>query len=424
MPGDVFAQAIAGLELSPALQFILALALIIAAAKLAAWLSYRLRQPAVLGEILVGVLLGPSLINLFGRAPFSDPHLNETIQLLGEIGVLMLMFVAGLEVNLTDLLRVGRVSALAGFLGVLFPIVMTLVVLPFGVEWQPALFLGITLAATSVSISAQTLLELGRLRSRAGLTLLGAAIIDDVLVILALSTFLALAGGASSRGGIGLFGLLIVLARMLLFLGVGGWLAFRMLPRVLQWADRRPVSEGLISMVLVSLLLLAWAAEVIGAIAAITGAFLAGLAITQSRLRHKIEEGMHTLSYGFFVPVFLVGIGLNMDARALGWDDLGLVLVVCLVAIVSKVLGSGLGARLGGLDNRTALQVGAGMISRGEVGLIVAATGLAEALLDERLFALAVIVVIVATLVTPPLLRLLFAGSAEEPAPSREGADA
>jgi Kef-type K+ transport system membrane component KefB len=386
------------------LQFIVALAIIIAGAKLAAWASVSLRQPAVLGEILFGVLAGPSVFDLFHRAPFSDPHLTETLVLVGGVGVLLLMFSAGLEVEFGELLKLGRVSALTGLFGVTLPIVMGLVLLAFGYAVQQALFLGVVLAATSVSISAQTLLELGKLRTPAGLTLLGAAVLDDILVILALSAFLALTGDAAGGGA----SVALVVLRMALFLAAGSLFAFRWLPRILAWAETRPVSEGLISAVLVTMLALAWAAEIVGAIAAITGAFLAGLAINQNRLRHKIDDGMHTLSYAFFVPVFLVSIGLQTNARALGAGDLGLVAVVCLVAIVSKLAGAGLGARLGGLDNRAALQVGTGMISRGEVGLIVAAAGVAQGLLDERLFALSVIVVVVATLVTPPLLRVVF----------------
>jgi Kef-type K+ transport system membrane component KefB len=199
-----------------------------------------------------------------------------------------------------------------------------------------------------------------------------------------------------------------VTARMLLFLGAGGALAFWLLPRVLHWADARPVSESLISAVIVSVLVTAWAAEELGAVAAITGAFLAGLAIRESRLRHKIDAGIHTLAYGLFVPVFLVSIGLHAHAEQLGWNDVPLVAVMVLAAVLSKLIGAGAGARLGGLDTRSALQVGAGMISRGEVGLIVATAGLRAGLLDEKLFALSVIVVVAATLVTPPVLRYLF----------------
>lgn len=390
--------------MSTALQFILGLAIILAVAKLAAWASIRLGQPAVLGEIVAGLVLGPSVFNLFGRGPFTDPGLGETIQLVGEIGVLLLMFMAGLEINLDDMLKLGRVAALTGACGVILPVAAGLIAVAFGYATTPAVLFGIVMAATSVSISAQTLLELGQLRSRAGLTLLGAAVIDDVLVILVLSVFLALAGGGDG----GLLPIVLVMARMSLFLGAGGALAFWLLPRVLRWADSLPVSESLISAVIVSVLLAAWAAEELGAVAAITGAFLAGMAIRRSRLRYKIDTGIHAIAYGLFVPVFLVGIGLHAHAEQLAWSDVPLVLAMVLAAIVSKLIGAGTGARLGGLDTRTALQVGAGMISRGEVGLIVATAGLRAGLLDEKLFALAVIVVVAATLVTPPALRYLF----------------
>ncbi len=181
--------------MSPALQFILALAIILAVAKLAGWASIRLGQPAVLGDIVAGLILGPSVIGLFGRGPFTAPGLDETIQWIGEIGVLLLMFVAGLEVNLREMLKLGRVAVLAGTCGVILPVVSGLVAVPFGYTATPAVLFGIVMAATSVSISAQTLLELGQLRSRAGLALLGAAVFDDVLVILVLSVFLAATDG-------------------------------------------------------------------------------------------------------------------------------------------------------------------------------------------------------------------------------------
>ncbi len=379
-----------------------ALALVIAAAKIGGWLSNRLGQPAVLGELVAGLLLGPSVFDVFGRPYFDTAHTLETVHELGELGVIFLMFAAGLEVHLSDFVKTGKPALFAGVLGVVVPITFgALVVLPFGYAVEQAVFLGIVLAATSVSISAQTLMELGRLRSREGFTLLGAAVVDDVLAIGVLSVFVALAEGNSS----GVPGLVWVIARMILFLVGAFLLGVWLLPRAARWAERLPVSEGLMSLVIVSLLAFAWASEAVGGVAAITGAFIAGVALSRSSVKDEIERGIHTLTYAFFVPVFLVGIGLMANVRSLSGSDVGLTIAVCLIAILTKLIGSGAGAKLGGMTWIESLRVGLGMVSRGEVGLIVAGVGITAGVIGTNVFTVVVVMVLVTTLVTPPLLR-------------------
>src|SRR5512138_1312519 len=196
--------------MSPFLQLALTLVIILVAAKLSAYLSTRLHQPAVLGEILVGLLLGPSVLDILHLPLLANTHLGETIHELGELGVLMLMFLAGLELHLSELANNLKVSMLAGTLGVAVPVILGWGLgLLLGLDPQPAVYLGLTLGATSVSISAQTLMELRVLKSRVGLGLLGAAVFDDVLVILLLSSFLAFTGGAVGIGPI-----LITILRM------------------------------------------------------------------------------------------------------------------------------------------------------------------------------------------------------------------
>jgi Kef-type K+ transport system membrane component KefB len=265
------------------------------------------------------------------------------------------------------------------------------------------LFVGVLLTATSVSISAQTLLELGRLRSRVGLALLGAAVIDDVLVILILSLFVALASGS---GGVG--EVLVIVVRMALFLVGTVMLGIWLFPRLVNQIARWPISQPALTLAIVVTLLLAWGAEVVGEVAAITGAFLAGVLFARTRHRHEIEAGISHMAYAFFVPIFFASIGLHTNARLLDGSLIWLTLLICVVAIVSKLVGSGLGARLAGFSNRESLQVGVGMISRGEVGLIVASVGISNGIIGEELFAVTVVMVLVTTLVTPPLLRLAF----------------
>jgi Kef-type K+ transport system membrane component KefB len=398
--------------MSAFLQFILAIGLLIGAARLGGLVSKRLGQPGVLGELLVGVLLGPTLLDFFQLNWFSDEHLGEQIQHLAELGVILLMFLAGLEIELDEMVKTGRAAAVAGLLGVVVPMGLGLgAAVLFDYALAKAIFIGIVLSATSVSISAQTLMELRVLRSREGLALLGAAVFDDVLVILVLSLFLALGGGGGA-GGLGEVAL--VLARMAAYLVGAGLAGYLLIPRLLRWIHRLPISHGLVSFGMVIVLLFAWSAEVLGGVAAITGAFLVGLAFARSPLRQEIEHNFSALTYGFFVPLFFVSIGLQANAREVTGPALVFGVVLIVVAVVSKIVGSGLGAWWGGLKRHEALRLGIGMVSRGEVGLIVASVGLAEGLIDSVVFAEIVLVVLVTTLLTPLLLRWAY-GRAQRP---------
>ncbi|NPV09771.1 MAG: cation:proton antiporter [Anaerolineae bacterium] len=401
--------------MEPSLPFLLALAAVVAGAKAAGYLAVRLRQPAVLGELLAGFILGPTVLNLLAWPAFAGFHLEDTLGYLAHLGVLFLMFIAGLEVDFEAMLESGRASFLTGLMGVLAPVLLGMAVsLPFGYSLQQGLFVGLILAATSVSISAQTLMELGVLRSRVGVVLLGAAIADDVLVILFLSLFTALTLG----GGSGPLSVALVLLRMLLFLGVTLGVSRRVIPQLASLVDRMPISQGVMALVIVTALLYSWAAEALGGMAAITGAFLAGLAFAHTSLRRRVEEGMHTLAYSWLVPVFFVSIGLEADGRALGWAGLPFALTIVAVALVSKVVGCGAGARLGGCSAAECLRLGVGMTSRGEVGLIVATVGLNAGLIGESVFAAVIIMVLATTLLTPVMLRALYPRSSTEAVPS------
>ncbi|MBI4277206.1 MAG: cation:proton antiporter [Armatimonadetes bacterium] len=389
------------------LSFLLLLGLIIAAAKAAGWASLRLGQPAVLGEILAGVLLGPSLLNVLEWPLFRGAGLGPVVAHLANLGVLFLMFIAGLETDLGQMRRVGRVAAYAGTAGVFVPLGLGLLVaLPFGYALQTGVFFGIVLAATSVSITVQTLIELGQLESREGTTLLAAAVIDDVIAIVVLSVFVALAGA----GGGGLAGAGIVAVRMAAFLAAAVALGAWGLRRALVRSQRVPVSEGLLAFTVVAVLLYAWGAEALGHVASITGAYIAGVLVTEAGFREEIEHRLRAFTYAILVPVFFVSIGLQTDIRMLAMRDLPFAVLVIVAAVAGKVLGCGGGALAGGFSRAEALRVGVGMVSRGEVGLIVAGIGLGSGLLDARGFAVAVLMVLVTTLLTPVLLRATFPG--------------
>lgn len=390
--------------MSTFLQLASLIAVILLASKLAGYLSIRIGQPAVLGELLVGILLGPSVINLLDL-PFLTHEFGSSIAEFGEFGVLMLMFIAGLELHFGEMRQNLRVSILAGLMGVLWPVLAGWGTgLLFGMEPSMALFLGLTIGATSVSISAQTLIELKALRSRVGLGLLGAAVFDDVLIILFLSIFLAV----QQEGGIS-HGIWVIILQMVLFLAFSVLIGMWFLPRLLRTVSRLPVSQSLLATSLIIMLFYSIASEYFGGMAAITGAFLAGLMLGRCPEKERIETGMHALAYGLFVPIFFVNIGLSIDLHGYQLNILLLTLAIIAVAVAGKWLGAGWGARLGGLSRQEASQLGAGMISRGEVGLIVADVGIAEGLIGDNEFSAIVVMVLVTTLITPPILRAVFA---------------
>lgn len=391
------------------LQFILAIIIIIVAAKLGGYISTRFNQPSVLGELLAGLILGPTVLDMLHSWTLLFSHaetLEELLAIMAELGVILLMLLAGLELHLPDLLNAGKVSAFSGILGVVLPLGMGYgAAVLFGTGGEEALFLGLTLAATSVSISAQTLMELNVLRSRVGLALLGAAVFDDILVILVLSIAFVLVGDSAG----GLSGVLLTIVSMVLYIGVASAIGFWLLPWLARLVHRLPISKGTLAFVLVICLLYAYAAEVFGGMAAITGAFLAGLFLGRTQIREEIEEGISSLAYAFFVPIFFVEIGLEVNLRAISGNAWWFAAVFTLIAIISKVGGSGFGAKIAGFTNREAFQLGIGMVSRGEVGLIVASFALSSGLISQEGFSIAVFMVIMATLVTPPMLRAAFA---------------
>lgn len=401
--------------MTPFLQLVFALAVILVTAKLAGYLSTRIGQPSVFGELLVGLLLGPSLLDLTHLPFITDGHLGEVIAELGELGVLLLMFLAGLELNLRDLAKSSRVSALAGSLGVALPVLLGLLIgLLTGMNLSHGMFLGLTLGATSVSISAQTLMELKVLRSRVGLGLLGAAVYDDILVILLLSIYVALASGGS------MLQIAVVALRMIVFLALSAAIGIWVLPRIVRAFSKLNISQGALSLALVVLFVYGLSAELIGGMAAITGAFIAGLMFARTPEKDQLEHSLHPLAYGFFVPIFFISIGLSVNIRELGLDTLWLMLLISAAAILGKIMGAGGGARLGQFTWRESLQVGIGMVSRGEVGLIVAKVGLDQGLLNPEIFSTIVGMVLITTLVTPPMLRAAF----RKPAPPRPAPDA
>lgn len=400
-------------------ELFLALGIIIASAQLAGAAARALGQPRVFGELIAGVVLGPTVLNLLDWPLFHDPELlHHTIIDLAELGVLFLMFTIGLEVHLGELFSVRKVALWGGVLGAVLPILLGApIILLYDYSTEAAIFVGVTVAATSVSISAQTLLELGVLRTREGLGLLATAVVDDVLAILLLSITVATLGTGSSASTLDLVWIFV---RMMLFIGVGMGIAWVILPRALNRIHRsRSLGTGTAAFALIAALIFGWAAEALGGIAAITGAFMAGMGLSQTTesTKHSIETAVQNISYSFMVPIFFVNVGLNVDLTQLGIDLLPLTGLLLLSSVLSKVIGSGLGARIGGFTTGESFRLGVCMISRGEVGLIIASVGLSSGFLSEELFQPVFVVILLTTVLTPPLVRLVFRGRTQQQRP-------
>jgi len=399
------------------IQLFLALGVIIAGAQLAGAAARAIGQPRVFGELLAGVVLGPTLLDMLGWGVFDDPEqLEHIIADLAELGVLFLMFTVGLEVHLRELLSVGKVAVWGGVIGGMLPLLIGIpTMMLFDYSAETGVFVGVALAATSVSISAQTLLELGILRTKEGIGLLAAAVVDDVLAILLLSIAIATLGSSAENASA--LDLAWILVRMMLYLGGALAIAWTVLPRLFNWLHhQRELARSVASFGLVAAMIFGWSADYLGGIAAITGAFIAGMGLSQTHesIREEIESAVQHISYAFLVPVFFVNVGLHIDLLSIGTDLIPLVLVLLVVAVVTKVAGAGFGARLGGFDNGESFRLGVSMISRGEVGLIIASLLLSMGLLSQRLFEPLFVVILLTTVLTPPLVRLAFRHKAEE----------
>jgi len=401
--------------MSHLLQLLALLSLMVAGAKLAGAAAVRVGQPAVFGEILIGLLLGPTFVNVLEWpvfVPAAVPHLAgvapaplmAVVQDLADVGVILLMFVAGLETDVDEMRRTGHVAFWSAAGGVVLPMaggIATAAAFGMPIFWE-AIFVGTILTATSVSISAQTLMELGVLRSKEGSTILGAAVIDDVMGLVVLSIVVAFAQASEP----GVVQILAIVLRMAAFF-VAALLVGRHFERIAAWGDRLGVSQGLLATVTVIAFVYAWAAEYVGGVAAITGSYVAGVLLTQTSFKKRIDAGVHPLTYSVLVPIFFISIGLRANGRDLGAHT-AFTIALVLVAIGAKAIGCGALAKICGFSPRESLRVGVGMISRGEVGLIVAGYGLGHGLIDQDVFSASVIIVLVTTMMTPPLLRLVF----------------
>jgi Kef-type K+ transport system membrane component KefB len=408
-----------GAHADPIAPAALAIAVILAAAKLGGDLAVRLGQPAVLGELLMGLALGN--VTLLGIDVFEPMAVDPAVDILARLGVLILLFEVGLESTVGEMLKAGWSSVLVAVLGVAAPFLLGwgvgALLLPDASTYVH-LFLGATLTATSVGITARVLQDLGRSQSTEARIILGAAVIDDVLGLVMLAVVSGLVAAADAGGTLSLTEVLVVLAKAAAFLVGALALGTRLSPGAFALASRLRARGVLISAGLAFCFLLSWLASAVG-LAAIVGAFAAGLILEDVHYRefvrrgeHGLEELLHPVSQ-FLVPIFFVVMGMRTDLTALAsGPTLGLAAALTVAAVAGKQI-CGLGVVRRGVDR---VSVGIGMVPRGEVGLIFASIGVeltlgGRPLLDERVFSGVVAMVIVTTLLTPPALRWSLARS-------------
>ena len=373
---------------------LLTLFVMLAAAKLMAELFERLRQPAVAGEIVAGILIGPSLLNW--AAP------SEITSVLAEIGVIFLLFNVGLETKPAAIFKVGKSAALVAVLGVVLPFVSGwLLMIAWGSTSVESLFVGTALVATSVGITARVLSAMGLLDAPTARIILGAAVIDDILGLLVLAVVSSMAAGAVNY--------VEILTTAALAIGFTIFMAVVAAPvvtRVAPKADRLRSGHGMFILGLVLCLGLSVAAAFIG-VAAIIGSFLAGMALAEASEDHPVMHRQINGVTEFLVPFFLVNIGMQLRLDVFRSSSvMFLCVLVTLVAVATKLFGCGLGAINLGL--KRAAQVGMGMVPRGEVGIIVAQIGLSLAVIGPELYGVVLFMAVATTLIAPPFLKILY----------------
>ena len=389
----------------PVAEFLLALIAIFVAAKLCGEIAERLGQPAVLGEIIGGIVIGVSGLHLV------DPH-EDTIHLLSELGVILLLFVIGLETDLKKLMQVGGSATAVAVVGVALPFIGGALFGHFmGMRLMIAVFLGAALTATSVGITARVLSDLGHLKDDESQVILGAAVVDDIIGLVLLTIVSTLAeGGALTFLGVGKI-VLIGFGFVFLAILIGSQLA----PMLIRAIDRIEMKRGLFFSAVVFALLLAWAADKVGS-AVIIGAFAAGLVLARTHRGEDIEREVHDVAQ-FFIPIFFVVVGAAVDLRSINPFDanarkfLWIGLALTAIGIAGKVAA---GYVVSGRKLRR-IVIGVGMIPRGEVGLIFASIGLTTGLLSAGLYSAVALMVMLTTLISPPLLRRLLVQKTPEP---------
>lgn len=379
------------------MEFLGTLCLVLITTSLAGHFSRRIGIPVVIGQLLVGILIGPAVLGWV--------HNNAFMHTFSEIGVIILMFIAGLESDLGMLKKYFKPALAVAFSGVVFPVVL---IYFFGklfhFSFEQAIFLGVTFSATSVSISVEVLKELKRLKSKEGTTILGAAVIDDIISVIILSVLVSMFSNvAKAQGGhhssnLWMSFLLDALYFVMIFF-LFEWIA----PKMMRLGEHLKVASSVTLMSIVLCLGMAWLAEQVG-LSDVVGAFFAGVAIAQTPYKQEVDSNIEPIGYAVFIPMFFVSIGLNMTFKGF-FDDLIFIVSLTILALITKWLGCGLGAKVLGMNYDSMNIIGSGMVSRGEMALIIAQIGYEAHLLSSEYYSGVIFVIILTTLAAPFMLK-------------------
>ncbi|HKM05030.1 MAG TPA: cation:proton antiporter [Lachnospiraceae bacterium] len=386
-------------------RFLFDLAIILLSTKVLGLVSKKFHMPQVVGALLAGLILGPACIDLI--------HESNFIQSSAEIGVIVLMFCAGMETDIKELKRSGKASLVIAIIGVIVPLIGGYLVGAFynvpgrivsdataSITLQN-IFIGIILTATSVSITVETLKELGKLKTRSGNAILGAAIIDDILGIIGLTIVTSMADTS-----VNVVVVLLKIAGFFVFAILVGMIFNKLYSIWSESAERDMHRHAIIAFVFC--LLMSYVAERFFGVADITGAFIAGLVISSTKRSKYIAAKFDVLSYIYLSPIFFASIGLKVILPKMNGTIIAFAVILVVVAILTKVIGCGLGAKLCHYENYQSIRIGVGMISRGEVALIVASKGASLGLLGSSFLGPIVVVVVITTIITPILLKIVF----------------
>lgn len=392
-------------------QYLFDLALILLSTKLFGLLTKRFNMPQVVGALLAGVILGPAVLGVMGETAF--------IKEVAEIGVIVLMFCAGMETDIQELKNSGRASFIIALAGVLVPIVGGFAVAYFfnrpgmiesdatGTIFLQNMFIGVILTATSVSITVETLKEIGKLKTSSGNAILGAAIIDDILGIIALTIITSMADSS-----VNIVSVLLKIAAFFVFAVIAGYLFYKF---YVNWFEKSGKGMHRHSIVVfVFCLIMSYVAEEWFGVADITGAFIAGLIISCTQKTKYVAAKFDTLSYLLLSPVFFASIGLKVVLPDMNATLVWFAVCLTLIAVITKIIGCGLGAKLCKYSGKDCVRIGVGMISRGEVALIVASKGETVGLMGTSFLGPVVIVVLITTIITPILLKIVYKDTEDE----------
>lgn len=391
--------------------FLLFLAIIMISTKLLGLFSRKIHMPAVVGALAAGVILGPSGLGLITLDGETGLFLEE----MAEIGVILLMFNAGLETDLRELKKNGVASLVTAMIGVIVPLIGGFLgyALYFGTDFPDynevlkAVFVGVVLTATSVSITVETLRELGKLKGKVGTTILGAAVLDDIIGIIVLTIVTSLKDPSVNPTTV-----ILRIVAYFIFIAIVTFI----LVKCKRFVEGNDEKRRIVILCVAFCFVMSYISEKFFGIADITGAYFAGLMLCSMKVGPYISKRCEVPSYLIFSPVFFASVGLKVTIGSMDASIWIFSVILLLIAILSKIIGCGFGARLCKCTNKEALQVGIGMVSRGEVALIVAQKGYASGMLDDVLFAPIVLVVIVTTLLTPILLKAVMKDKEQETA--------